>query len=84
MAMSSRLKSGERSVARHDAVPDAISQVRKLHPEGIVICHSPTFEVLSEPLRAAELNLLHSSPLPFPLGNKRVEFVRIFPVAIST
>lgn len=68
------LGSGARARARRDAVPDAVESAAKLAPDGIIVCHDPSFRVLREPLRAAGLPLLHDTPIPFPLGNKREQF----------
>ena len=70
------LKAGARSLARRDSVADAVLAAASLGPQGIVVCHDPTFRVLDGPLREAGLPLLHDVPIPFPLGNKREEFAR--------
>jgi hypothetical protein len=67
--------SGARAHARRTAVPSAVETATNLRPKGVIVCHAPTFRVLAEPLRTAGLPLLHSSPIPFPLGDKRAEFV---------
>ncbi|MGK2939678.1 MAG: hypothetical protein ACSLFR_18055 [Solirubrobacteraceae bacterium] len=68
------LGSGARARARRDAVPEAIKPAAKLKPDGIIVCHDPSFRVLYEPLQTAGLPLLHDTPIPFPLGNKRRQF----------
>lgn len=57
------------------SVDDCVQRVRELYPDGIVICHTPTFELLAGPLKVAHLPILHEEAIPFPLGNKRSEFV---------
>lgn len=56
-------------------MPDAVNTAVGLHPDGVIVCHNPSFRVLSKPLGAAGLPLLHDLPIPFPLGNKRAQFV---------
>ncbi len=68
------LPSGERARARRDHVPAAVEAARSLSPEGIIVCHTECFRVLAEPLRSADLPLLHEAPLPFPLGHLRTRF----------
>lgn len=58
------------------SVDDCVNRCKELSPEAIIICHTPTFAMLSGPLRASGLPLVHDSPIPFPLGNKRAEFVQ--------
>lgn len=64
-----------RRAALKASVEDCVRRVRVLNPDGIVICHTPTFGLLAGPFRAAHLPLLHDEAIPFPLGNKRSEFV---------
>jgi hypothetical protein len=78
-----RLSRGARTRARRDHVEAAVDQARRLAPDGIAVCHSPTFALLAGPLRDADLPLLHDAPLPFPLGNNRAEFVTQLCVASS-
>ena len=68
------LKRGERAQARRDHVASAVATARELHPEGVIVCHDPSYRVLAKPLSDAGLSLLHDKPIPFPLGNKRAEF----------
>lgn len=69
--------------ARIDSVNDCLRRVRELSPDGIVICHKPTFKLLAEPLQAASLPLLHQVGIPFPLPNKRKEFVEKIRPAVA-
>lgn len=69
--------------ARVASVDDCLGRVLKLSPEGIVICHKPTFKLLSGPLEAASLPLLHQVGIPFPLGNNRQEFVEKVRAAVA-
>ncbi len=69
------LGSGARSRARRDAVSDAVATATRLDPDGIIVCHAPSFAALRQSLDDAGLPLLHQTPIPFPLGNKRAEFV---------
>ena len=65
----------DRAQARRDHVGPCVTQARELAPDGIVVCHGPTFDVLAAPLRAAGMPLLHQDHIPFPLGNHRAAFV---------
>jgi hypothetical protein len=76
-------RSGERAKARRDAVPDAVKLAKDLSPKGIIICHDPTFRAMAPSLLAADLPVLHDSPIPFPLGNKRAEFAAAVRTALS-
>lgn len=49
--------------------------VRALSPDGIIICHKPTYEDLAPSLIRAKLPLLHDAPIPFPLPQYRPAFV---------
>lgn len=57
-----------REQARRDGVDACIKRVTQLNPEGIIICHIPSYDLLAVPLRAAGLPLLHEKPIPFPWG----------------
>ena len=70
-----KLPPGERRRALREYVPTLVEQAQVLNPEGVIICHGPTFQALAPALRAAGLRLLHDKPLPFPLGNHRAAFV---------
>lgn len=64
-----------RAEARRNHVASCVAQARKLDPAGVIVCHSPSFELLTAPIRAAGLTLLHEQAIPFPLGNWRARFV---------
>lgn len=68
------LKAGPRARARREAVQNAVKVADGLAPDGIIVCHDPSFRVLRDSLGDAGLPLLHDTPIPFPLGNKREEF----------
>ncbi len=70
-----KLTSGERRHARREHVAALVEQAHALEPEGVIVCHSPTFTEVAPALRASVLPLLHDEPLPFPLGNTRARFV---------
>lgn len=65
-----------RASARREHVAACVEHTRQLDPEGIIVCHGPSFDVLAPPMRAARLPLLHERAIPFPLGNWRARFVR--------
>lgn len=66
-----------------ESVDECVQRVTDLAPDGIAICHTPTFRLLSRPLQAASLPLLHNAPIPFPMGNKRAEFVEKLRAAVA-
>jgi hypothetical protein len=68
------LSKSQRSQARRAALPSLLSRIGALSPRGIIVCHSPTYADVAEPLRAARLPLLHDEPIPFPSGNYRRQF----------
>jgi hypothetical protein len=65
-----------RAEERARYVGDCVAQAQRLHPDGIVVCHTGAFAVLNHPLRAAGLRLLHDRPIPFPMGKYRAQFVQ--------
>lgn len=64
-------------------VPACIQRASGLNPEGIILCSGSVFRALAEPLEGRDLPILHSVPLPFPLGNVRKHFVSGFKEASS-
>jgi hypothetical protein len=78
------LSNGARQRARRDGVGACIERAAQLAPEGIIICHTPSYNVLAAPLRAAGLPLLHDEPIPFPLGNTRARFIEKVRDAVAT
>jgi hypothetical protein len=71
-------KKVERSRARRESAADCVERAGAIAPDGIIVCHKPSFKVLSKPLRAAGLPLLHDEGIPFPIGNWRADFVTKF------
>ncbi|MFV0632732.1 hypothetical protein [Demequina sp.] len=63
-----------RSRARHDHADECADRAAALSPDGIIVCHGPSFKVLRGPLVERGLPLLHEEPIPFPLGNWRAQF----------
>ena len=78
-----KLSAGERRRARRDHVDSCVATAVALSPEGIIVCHGPTFELLSEPLRDNRMPVLHAKAIPFPLGNHRERFVESFRAALN-
>lgn len=70
-----KLGAKARREARQSSVSTLVAEAQKLAPDGIIVCHAPTFLVARAQLCDAGLNLLHSEPLPFPLGNTRARFI---------
>lgn len=77
------LGSTARRQARRDGVEACITRATQLDPEGIIVCHTPSYDVLAAPLRAAGLPLLHDEPIPFPLGNTRARFIDMMRDAVA-
>ncbi len=71
-----------RARARRDHAEECADRAAALNPDGIIVCHGPSFKVLRAPLLARGLPLLHEEPIPFPLGNWRAQFVEQFRVAM--
>lgn len=65
------------------AVPRLVERCKELAPEGVMICHGLVYESAASALRAAGINLLHTVPLPFPLGNWRAKFIEGFRRALE-
>lgn len=70
-----KLPPATRRSARRERAAECASETATLRPEGVIVCHGPTFQVLAPELRAAGAPLLHDEPIPFPLGNHRARFV---------
>ena len=70
-----KLSPGDRTRARLDHVAALVAQAQVLDPAGVIVCHGPTFAATAPALQAAGLQMLHTNPLPFPLGNHREAFV---------
>lgn len=65
------------------SVPECVTAAVELSPEGVIVCHAPTYALLDQPLRNIGLNILHDQPIPFPLGNHRARFVELFRQALE-
>jgi hypothetical protein len=61
-----------------------LERCKELAPEiGVIICHGVVYEATAHRLRSAGIDVLRDSPIPFPLGDWRAEFVRRFREALS-
>ena len=78
-----KLPAAARKRAWRDNALLTVTAAKDLTPDGVIICHAPTFKVLSSPLREAGLPVLHTEPIPFPLGNFRAKFVEMFRAALQ-
>jgi len=70
-----KLEAKARAKALRDHATSCIDAARLLNPAGIIVCHTPSYHVLAKPMADAKLPLLHSAPIPFPLGNWRPKFI---------
>ena len=77
------LASGARSQALREGVPNCVAQISELLPDGVIVCHAPTFNALRESLIQRRMPLLHDVPIPFPLGNHRGRFCELVREAIG-
>jgi hypothetical protein len=72
-----KLAAAARRRAIREGVPRLVQRCRELAPElGVIICHGKVYAAAEPALRAAGVRVLHTEPLPFPLGNWRARFVR--------
>lgn len=76
------LPSAQRSKARRSAAVGLVERLQELSPSGIVICHQGTYSDTAELLRKNGLPVLHSEPIPFPLGNHRERFANAVRVSL--
>lgn len=70
-----------RALLKH--APARTQQILDIAPDGIIICHVPTFRALAPALVEAGATLLHREPIPFPLGNFRAQFAAAVREAIA-
>lgn len=77
------LRSAERSQARRAGVKSLLKRIHALAPQGIIICHQPTYDDIADLLRAKRLPVLHAKAIPFPLGNHRTRFVKAVRAALA-
>lgn len=78
------LQSGQRRRELRQAVPDLITRARTISPAvGAIVCMTPVFRLLNEPLRTAGVRVLHDDPLPFPMNWQRARFIEGFRSAIA-
>jgi hypothetical protein len=77
------LGAAERRRVLHDAVPGCVARASALDPVGVVVVKVDLYGILAPSLRSAGLPLLHDSPIAFPLGNTRADFVAGFSRARS-
>lgn len=77
------LPPGSRQQVLREHAPARVREILDLAPDGIVICHAPTYRALAPELRASGAPLLHDQPIPFPLGNFRNEFANAVRTAVA-
>lgn len=77
------LASGERRRVLREHASERVRDILALAPDGVIICHGPTFGALAPELIAAGAPLLHHEPIPFPLGNWRGTFVAAVREAVT-
>lgn len=78
-----RLAPPVRRQARRASVEGCLRRMGELSRDGIVVCHKRTFELLARPMQAASMPLLRHVGIPFPLPNKRKEFVEMVRAAVA-
>lgn len=86
-AVENPINKSSSSARRHAisaAVPRLVERCGELAPErGVIICHDPVYQAAAPALVAADVRLLHSVALPFPLGNWRTKFIEGFRRALA-
>lgn len=73
-----------RAARRRASVDACVERAVGLNPDGIIICHAPSFKLLRGPLLENGLRLLHDEPIPFPLGSHRASFIARFSKAAGS
>lgn len=68
-------KKSSRRQAWRQYADSCVAAALDLRPDGVGVCLSGIFKVLENPLRQANLPLLHSQPIPFPVPWWRQQFV---------
>ncbi|MDJ0338684.1 hypothetical protein [Cryobacterium sp. PH31-O1] len=61
-----------------ESVAGCVTRAHALNPDEVVVVKSDLYLMLDGPLRAAGLSVPQDTGIPFPLGNKRAEFVSAF------
>lgn len=70
------LSSADRKRALRAAVPGLVERADAIAPtEGVIVCMTPVHRLVTGPLRAAGISVLHDDPLPFPMNWSRATFV---------
>jgi len=60
-------------------VPGLVDPAQAIAPvDGVIVCMTPVFKLVAEPLRHAGVRVLHEDPLPFPMRWSRAAFVDKF------
>lgn len=72
----------DRAVALGRNVAETVRFASELQPDGMVLVKQNVFELLSEPVRAAGLPLLHDEFIPFPGSGQQKRFRERFAVAL--
>lgn len=70
-----------RSRVLRENVAGCVKRAHALAPDDVVVVKSDLYPMLAGPLRAAGLSVPQETGIPFPLGNKRAEFVSAFNAA---
>jgi hypothetical protein len=79
-----KLKPGEKSKMIKKSLPRLIEKCSKASPtNGVIICHGRVYGIAAPELRKAGVKVLHDESIPFPLGNKRAEFIKKFRKALD-
>lgn len=79
-----KLSRAERRAAITAGAPRLVERCSELAPErGVIICHSLVYELAASALLNAGVRILHTTPLPFPLGNWRARFVSGMRLALN-
>ncbi len=70
------LPSPERRRMLRAVVAGLVDRAQAIAPaDGVIVCMTPVFKLVAEPLRHAGVRVLHEDPLPFPMPWSRAAFV---------
>jgi hypothetical protein len=71
----------ERAAVLQQNIDATVALANELAPEGIVLVKQNVFDLLSEPLHAGGLRVLHDEFIPFPASGQQVHFRKRFSAA---
>jgi hypothetical protein len=73
----------DRAAALSRNIAETVRLASELQPDGVVLVKQNVFDLLSEPVRAAGLPLLHDEFIPFPGSGQQKRFRERFAAALA-